>query len=288
MPLNDCVAVSFEVEVLTLPAPPVMLSGATLTQGDVQIPALSAIWLDTDVTNPYLLGIEFEYQGVSLSTGVVRVSALKDALSLTATSGIVSGKTYSVRYRSVGDGVYGPWTAPASVVMPDTFVAGSVVDQGDLATEDQVTTPVVNTGALARITYDQTIGSSVTIPTRGTPPGYSLIKTMDFEIDEPDSIITVTISFAYESANANNSWIWLKIGQTAPVWVFSGSADMTNADALYYVSDYNGPATSIYTFTGLPVGTNTMEIYGGSTGSGSHSNKAKDTYFGVREDKKAL
>jgi hypothetical protein len=158
---------------------------------------------------------------------------------------------------------------------------GNLYLSGDLVQSDSL-----ETGSTVRITADQSIGSSVTIPSRSGSPGYALIKTMDFEVDRTDSKFTVIVSFAYESTNSNVSFVWMKIGQDAPIWGGGGSADMTNADAAWKVSAYNGPATSIYTISGLPLGTNTLEIYAGSTGSGSHVNTANDCYFSVTEDKR--
>lgn len=159
---------------------------------------------------------------------------------------------------------------------------GNLYLSGDLVRSESLLV-----GSATRITSDQTIGSSTDIPSRGGSPGYILIKTMDFEVDRADSKFTVTVSFNYESSNSNVSYIWLKIGTVAPVWGGGGSAEMTNADATYLVAAYNGPATAIFTFEGLSVGTNTLELYAGSTGSGSHTNNANDCYFSVREDKKA-
>lgn len=154
-------------------------------------------------------------------------------------------------------------------------------------TLDQYDTPQVVEGALFRITSDQDVGSQVTIPSRGSPSGHILIKTMAFEVDDAESKFTIHLSSLYESSNSNISYIWLKIGQIAPVWATSGSADMTNADKTYLVTAYSGPVTVTFSFSGLNPGINTLEIHGGSTGSGSHSNTMGDNYFQVREDKKA-
>lgn len=154
---------------------------------------------------------------------------------------------------------------------------------------DMVRTDSLETGSAVRITADQSIGSSVTIVSRGTLTGHVLVKSMAFQVDQPTSKFTVTVSFNYESTNSNITYIWLKIGNVAPIWATTGSsADMLNADAVYKVAAYNGPATAIFTFDDLPIGANTLEIHGGSTGSGSHSNTANDCYFSVREDKKPL
>jgi len=157
---------------------------------------------------------------------------------------------------------------------------------GQLAlTEDLVVTESVNLGAVKKISADQSVGS-VTIISRGSPSGHVLIKSLTFDVEDSSAKITVTVSFQYKSFNANESFCWLKIGQDAPVWATSGAANMTNADKTFYATAFSGPVTAIYTFTGLPVGTNTLEVHAGSTGSGSHINTATDTYFKVEEDKR--
>lgn len=166
------------------------------------------------------------------------------------------------------------------VLAPETtgYLAG-----GDLA-DSSVNSPSVNTGALTRITADQSVGTSVTIISAGGSPNRVLIKTMDFTIDRTDSKITAMINFNYESSNSNISDVYVKVGTTAPSW--SGSV-MTNADLTYPVSAYSGPATTFIILTGLSTGTNTLEVWANSTGSGSHSNVAVNPYFQVIENKRS-
>ena len=166
------------------------------------------------------------------------------------------------------------------VLAPETtgYLAG-----GDLA-DSSVNSPSVNTGALTRITADQSVGTSVTIISAGGSPNRVLIKTMDFTIDRSDSKITAMINFNYESSNSNISNVYVKVGTTAPTW--SGSV-MTNADLTYPVSAYSGPATTFIILTGLSTGTNTLEVWANSVGSGSHSNVAVNPYFQVIENKRS-
>ena len=154
---------------------------------------------------------------------------------------------------------------------------------GDLA-DSSVNSPSVNTGALTRITADQSVGTSVTIISAGGSPNRVLIKTLDFTIDRSDSKITAMVNFNYESSNSNISNVYVKVGTTAPTW--SGSV-MTNADLTYPVSAYSGPATTFIILTGLSTGTNTLEVWANSTGSGSHSNVAVNPYFQIIENKRS-
>jgi hypothetical protein len=155
---------------------------------------------------------------------------------------------------------------------------------GVLADLNAISTVHINTGAAVRITASQDLSSSVTIP---SATGHALLKSMNFTVDDPSSKITVVVSFYYWSSNANESHFYLKIGQTAPVWSTSGNDVMTNADDHFIQAGMIGLATAHLTFTGLPAGTNTLEVWCNSIGSGSHTNKAQDTYFSVTEDKKA-
>lgn len=158
----------------------------------------------------------------------------------------------------------------------NVYIAANTVNTGSL-----------EAGAAVRHTHDQSF-TATTIPSRGAPSGRVLIKTLDFQVDKADSKFVVLISMQYNSSNSNQSYTWVKIGQTAPTWATSGSATMTNADKSFIVSAYLGPCTLVYTFTGLPVGTNTLEVWAGSTGSGSHSNQYVDPFFSITEYKKAL
>lgn len=138
-------------------------------------------------------------------------------------------------------------------------------------------------GALTRISADQSLGTEVVIVSAGSLPRKVLVKSMTFTVDRSDSKITALINFNYESVNANVSKVYVKIGTTAPAWTLDV---MTNADLVYKVSAYLGPATTFLILTGLSVGTNTIEVWANSIGSGSHSNTANNPYFQVVENKR--
>lgn len=188
----------------------------------------------------------------------------------------------SVSYFDVNADVFrvfnGTSNIPAfSVSGGNVYISGNLVQSSS-----------VQQGALKRITSDQSIGS-VAMISGGNPGGHVLVKSMNFNVDDATSKFTVTISMLYESTNSNVITMWLKIGQSAPVWATSGNANMTNADKVFKVSAYNGPVTIVYSFTGLPVGTNTLEIHAGSIGSGTHNvNFCVDPYFSIQEDKRTL
>lgn len=156
--------------------------------------------------------------------------------------------------------------------------SGQVRVAGDL-----VVTSSVGVGALSKITADQDLNAAVVIPSQGGN-GRVRIKTMNFTVDRADSKITLMISFNYESSNGNINTVYVKVGQSAPVW--SGHV-MTNATFSYLVSSYSGPSTNFINLTGLPVGVNTVEIWANGAGSGGYTNTANDCYFHVTEHKRA-
>lgn len=284
--LIDCIYPTGTVEVIdaSLTVPAVVISGLTLFQGQLKSPALSAAW--TAPTDPNVLGIQFEYQENTFADGMNRTSAQSiTPLAWTGTNGVVAGKTYRCRWRAVGDGRFGVWSAPVDRLVPAIAVSSGIENQGDLATENEIDTPHIGIGAACRITSDQSIGSAVTFISAG---GNSrvLLKTLNFTYDFSSSKLTVTVFFYYNgSANANDSHVYLKIGTTAPTWT---SGQMTNADAHFSCSYYNGPATAQYVFTGLSAGTNTLEIWGNSIGSGAHINSANDALFAITQDNRTL
>lgn len=195
--------------------------------------------------------------------------------------GLTANTSHNVRiyYRNL----YG--TLGASLALSATTTG--YVQGGGIAV-DTVDTPQIATGAVVVAADDLAVGTSVTIPSRGVVSGHVLIHTVNFNVDEATSTFLVTVSFQYVSSNTNDSYIWMKIGQTAPVWATGGgSADMTNADRLWHCIGYSGPATWVFNITGLSVGTNTLEIHAGSSGSGAHTNTADDPYLSAIENKKA-
>jgi len=196
--------------------------------------------------------------------------------------GLTAATSHTARlsYRNI----YG---APgATQVLTATPTTGTVAGGG--ITVDTVDTAQVATGAVTVVSDDYALGTSVTIPSAGTVSGHVLIHTVDFDVEAAGSVVEITVSFFYLSSNSNDSYIWMKVGQTAPTWATGGgSADMTNADRVWHCMAYSGPATWVLTVSGLSVGTNTLEIHGGSIGSGAHTNTANDPYLSAVENKKA-
>jgi hypothetical protein len=128
MPLADCIAVD-TVERIdpTLVPPTLTYAGATLTFAGIKIPALRATWLASD--NPYVVGIQFEYQVAGATTPATRSGSQGVTSRLwETTDGIVAGKTYTVWARAVSQGAVGNWVAGPNVVVPLDFVASDTTN----------------------------------------------------------------------------------------------------------------------------------------------------------------
>lgn len=127
--------------------PGMVIIGTTLVQGSVKIPALLATW--TAISNPYVLNVEVEYVAQDGSGGTQIASANKADLKMSPTSGIVAGKTYLTRYRAVGLGTVGPWSAQSAKAVPADFQVastGSILDIDGL----QIFTDIATRGAESR------------------------------------------------------------------------------------------------------------------------------------------
>lgn len=150
MALQDCVIASTrEVIDPTLSAGAVTISGITLTQGGIKIPAMASSW--PAVSNPYVIGVQFQYQESSLASALVQTASVDAAkMSWLSTMGIVAGKTYSVRQRAVGEQAYGLWSTAVDVLIPNVFVAGGTTHVGDVPAADVVTGLATNASELAK------------------------------------------------------------------------------------------------------------------------------------------
>lgn len=132
--LLDCVVVdSLEVIDPTLILTGVSLNSTYLTKGGMKIPALTATW--ATIANPYVTGIQFEYGPSNLSQGITKSDANKGALSWVRTDGVIAGEIYTVRYRAIGDGVFGPWSNPANVEAGAEWLAGGISGTVDWTTQ---------------------------------------------------------------------------------------------------------------------------------------------------------
>jgi hypothetical protein len=111
MALSDCATVtSLEIIDPALTAS-VTLTGVLLTNNAQGIPALRGVW--TTIATPYIIGLQFQYEPVTGSTGPTTSAVIPKAdLQWIASDGLVSGKPYNVKYRAIGQGnVVGNWTS---------------------------------------------------------------------------------------------------------------------------------------------------------------------------------
>ena len=117
MPLNDCsLATTTETIDPTLTAGTITYAATGIASGGALVSAFSATW--RTVTNPYFQGVQFDYGPSDGLTGRL-VTAAQRQSPFTTASGIVGGKTYTIRSRAVGIApVFGPWSAYVSLAVP--------------------------------------------------------------------------------------------------------------------------------------------------------------------------
>lgn len=125
-----------EVTDASLNTPVPSIFGGALTSGSAVLPCLGATW--TASGNANVLGIQFEYVPTDATAGPIRTGMQGNSLlAWTATDGVMAGKTYAVRYRSVGKipHTYGSWSSPANYTPSSTIIAHSIVGQANAATD---------------------------------------------------------------------------------------------------------------------------------------------------------
>lgn len=156
MALSDCVVLTATEPTDTSLAITVTLTAIVLSQGGVNVPALQGTW--TAPTDTRVIGVQFEYQESGANASRTAVQGV-DLLKWVATDGLIAGKVYAVRYRAVGVDNYGSWTAPSNETLSSTLTASDIVNQGDLATIDQVDTPEIVNNAVTNQVSSFTAGS---------------------------------------------------------------------------------------------------------------------------------
>lgn len=131
--LLDCVPVdSLEVidDRLVFPQPvtiePVYIDGA----GGVRWPGIEGVWEDPG--NPYILGLQYQYEPLDGSHGVVTVNANVGEESWVTDQTLAPGKTYRIRYRAIGAGenAFGEWSDWSNVTMGTQFVSNDTANVG--------------------------------------------------------------------------------------------------------------------------------------------------------------
>lgn len=126
MALTDCVA-----PIGALPLEPsftpgvVTVSGVTLVQDGIKIPALSATW--PTITNGYVAYVEFEFWPNDDSAAPILARAPAERQSWSDTR-VVAGKNYNVRWRAASPTRVGDWSGTVSRTPPAVFVAGDSIN----------------------------------------------------------------------------------------------------------------------------------------------------------------
>lgn len=272
MALSDCTVVTtIEVIDTSLSVGSVVISAVTLTQSNARAPSLRATWAAG--TNPYITGIQFEYQESSLANGAVRTNPQGiGILSWSATDGLLAGKTYAVRYRAVGDpgrNVFGSWSSASNYLMPSTLTALDIVNQGALATLAQVdTAQIVDNAVTDQSVQVRTTGyggaGQITIAysvASGTP-AYTKVDEFTFTYDGTGDVGIIWTGLLQWTANAARN--------TAMFLCLDRVPEYSAGDTLYDViqQQYGSANSSTGTVvmgincTGLSAGSHTVGIYG--------------------------
>lgn len=114
MPLGYCVPVSFENIDPTLTVPNVVFDNEQVISGTLSIAAIEANW--DAPTNPYVIGIQFEWTPLSGSaTTSEMVSTTDGALHWKTTNAIGPQKTYACRWRAYSINAWGVWSVPVNI-----------------------------------------------------------------------------------------------------------------------------------------------------------------------------
>lgn len=119
----DCVISGFENIDSTMDITVSVGVGTVTADDGSTTPALAASW--SAFTNPYILGIEFQYLIAAGPGAYTDSTAKSSALSWVATDGVIAGATYSVRYRASGNNVFGDWSNWISVSIPGASLIGA-------------------------------------------------------------------------------------------------------------------------------------------------------------------
>lgn len=237
MPLNDCiVATTLETVDSSMAISGMGFLPAFATQGGVQVAAIQGNW--TLNTNPYVTGVQFEYVPTDGSAPPM-VDTQRGALnSWIAFTGILSGRSYSVRYRAAGpNNLYGDWSM-AATVMAGTVVSPAPAQPGATAWSAVGTTTTANgvsfpaitvsgvvdaTGATEVVIYFAPHGAA-TFLAFGTYP----INTTSVLLDSVGSGVVVDIGIAYKNGETTGPMrILTNSGAGYTAGAFSGSGAST-------------------------------------------------------------
>lgn len=194
-----------------------------------------------------------------------------------------------------------PWTGVSSrpTELTDGRVSAGLDASGDVARDvktNKVVTDSIATGAVQRISADQTAGTGANCVNRtgaADPTGRALVKTYNFTVDTTGKIVIQFLS-QIEVKSTNRMYFYLKVTSVAsPTWATDNI--MSNADLVWELdtdaSAGNRRTPSIATYVisaGLTAGSHTVEVYWNDAGGGPHTHECNAPLFVVTEAKKSV
>ena len=214
---------------------PCTISGVTLTQGSVSVPAIQASWQAT--ANPYITGLDFQYTIATGSSGTTDSGVIDQTrLIYTATDGVLAGASMSVRYRATGVATVGPWANWVSVTVPSAFVSGSSssVTWSNVSGMPTPISQVTNSTVINNATLQSSLTSGAVIPYQsGLIAGQGSGATTNFVYSNSQP----------SSANAGDYWIntsvnptqwnrWTGTAYTLVATAVTGTAQLTDTGNL--------------------------------------------------------
>ena len=204
MSSSDCIALTGTLEVLdpTMTAT-VTIASTTLTQSGMQVPALTGTW--SAITNPYILGFQFQYTNSNLAGGYTNDSQVVGAGVWNGTNGVLAGVTYSLRYRAYGlNNTFGPWSNWLSVTAPTTFTSNNTQNVGSQSSSAINTQLGALTGAADTTAPAQLAAPTVAFTTGLDAAGNVMVTLTGTTLASVSpNVIGYEFSLALNGGNAN-------------------------------------------------------------------------------------
>ncbi len=157
---------------------------------------------------------------------------------------------------------------------------------------DAVTTDKILTGAVHRLSADQTAGTGANCVNRSgasDPSKRALVKSYNFTVDSTGKV-SIQFLTHVELKSSNRLYFYMKVtSEAAATWTTDNV--MTNADLSWEFQASNNdrlPSTGVKVFaSGLTPGAATVEVYWNDGGSGAHNHECNNPVFEIKEFKKA-
>lgn len=267
MPLSDCVILTATEPVDSSLAISVTLTPIVLAQAGVNVPALQGTW--TAPADTRVIGVQFEYQEAGANATRTAMQGV-GLLKWVATDGLIAGKVYAVRYRAVGADRYGDWTTPTNRTLSSTLTATEVINQGDLATLDQIDTPQVASKAVHQIGSIYSDSLVVQVNQAMTTNFGNLL--LEITVTTTNAPVFVDLNILDAIVNNQDYYYYLHIDSTFQI---VGTNEINHYDELKMRFGATATAVARNTRTfrwlvaGLSAGSHTFRVYLRNTSGGT-------------------